>query len=138
MKNPLSPWQRTAANAYDADFSHVETLDDCRDVGDSIFSGIMVELSPSEGCDTLAEAIRRARVIAEQAAAVVARLEKESPLQTIEIRRIVRESVVVPMLAGETAEEAQMRVIASQDALTWEAYDCEYWRDRDAVQKAFQ
>lgn len=56
----LTPWQRIAAETYAAgDFSHVERLEDCRDIGDTLFTFVMIELDPKEGCESQAEAIRR-------------------------------------------------------------------------------
>lgn len=56
----LNPYQRACADAYGSgDFAHVESLDDAREAGDTLFTFLMIELSSSEGCDDRDEAVRR-------------------------------------------------------------------------------
>jgi hypothetical protein len=63
----LSPWQRVVANEYGGgDYQHVHNLDECRDVGDTLFTFLMIELDKKEGCDSFSEAQRRVRVAREQ------------------------------------------------------------------------
>ena len=57
---PLTPWQRLVAENYGGgDYTHVETLDECRDVGDTLFTFLMIELDPKEDCNDQREAARR-------------------------------------------------------------------------------
>lgn len=63
----LTPWQRIVADNYaGGDFAHVQTLDECRDVGDTLFTFLMIELDPNEDCDSFDEAIRRVDVARRQ------------------------------------------------------------------------
>jgi hypothetical protein len=63
----LSPWQRLVADNYGGgDYAHVQTLDECRDVGDTLFTFLMIELDPKEDCDSLEEAQRRVGVAEDQ------------------------------------------------------------------------
>lgn len=56
----LSPWQKLVAEHYGGgDYAHVETIDECHDVGDTLFTFLMVELDPKEDCDDWIEALRR-------------------------------------------------------------------------------
>jgi hypothetical protein len=63
----LSPWQRLVADNYGGgDYAHVQTLDECRDVGDTLFTFLMIALDPKEDCDSLEEAQRRVGVAEDQ------------------------------------------------------------------------
>lgn len=56
----LNAFQRTCAEVYCAgDFAHIETVEAARDVGDTLFAFLMIELSSSEGCSDQSEAVRR-------------------------------------------------------------------------------
>lgn len=56
----LSPWQLLVAKHYgDGDYAHVTTLEQCHDVGDTLFTFLMVELDPGEGCEDISEAVSR-------------------------------------------------------------------------------
>ena len=56
----LTEWQRVVAEQYGGgDYAHVQKLDECRDVGDTLFTFLMLELDPKEGCDSWPEAMRR-------------------------------------------------------------------------------
>jgi hypothetical protein len=56
----LTPWQKIVVENYgDGDYSHIETLDDSRDVGDGLFTFLMIELDPKEGCDDWPEGLSR-------------------------------------------------------------------------------
>ncbi|AOH87124.1 hypothetical protein AWL63_23400 (plasmid) [Sphingomonas panacis] len=56
----LNPFQRACATTFaEGDFAHVESLDDAREAGDTLFTFLMIELSSSEGCDSADEAARR-------------------------------------------------------------------------------
>ncbi|MHA3790543.1 hypothetical protein [Sphingomonas sp. YL-JM2C] len=56
----LNAFQRACAQHYaDGDFAHVETLDQVREQGDTLFTFLMVELSSSEDCDGRDESVRR-------------------------------------------------------------------------------
>ena len=53
--------QRIVANVYaGGEFDHVRP-DEIRDVGDTLFTFLMVELSNDEGCEDVEEAGRRVR-----------------------------------------------------------------------------
>lgn len=56
----FNAYQRAIANTYGGgDYAHVETLDECRNVGDTLFTFLMIECATSEGCDSAEEANRR-------------------------------------------------------------------------------
>jgi hypothetical protein len=56
----FTEWQRLVAENYGGgDYAHVHELDECRDVGDTLFTFLMVELDPKEDCNSWEEAIRR-------------------------------------------------------------------------------
>lgn len=56
----FSPWQKLIAENYGGgDYAHVEKLDGCRDVGDTLFAFLMIETDPKEGCTDWIEAGRR-------------------------------------------------------------------------------
>lgn len=57
---PLNPFQRLVADNYGGgDYAHVQTLDECRTQGDTLFIFLMIELDAKEGTDTRDEALRR-------------------------------------------------------------------------------
>ena len=59
-KAPLSPWQIIARDSYaDGEFAHVESIEDAKKVGDTLFEFLMIELAPSEDCDSKQEALHR-------------------------------------------------------------------------------
>lgn len=77
----LSPWQRAVADSYACgDFSRVQTLEECRDVGDTLFTFLMIELDPGEGCESWKEAERRLDTAQRDVEAAVAAVEKQSTL----------------------------------------------------------
>ncbi|MFC1336168.1 MAG: hypothetical protein G8D89_16320 [gamma proteobacterium symbiont of Clathrolucina costata] len=56
----LNQFQKVVKTSYgEGDFSYIESVDETVGCGDSLFHFLMVELSTSEGCDSLDEAIRR-------------------------------------------------------------------------------
>ena len=56
----LNAFQRTCAEIYgDGDFATVQTIEQARATGDTLFTFLMVELGSSEGCDSRDEALRR-------------------------------------------------------------------------------
>ncbi|PJG47228.1 hypothetical protein CAF53_02460 [Sphingobium sp. LB126] len=56
----LNPFQRACAAVFSGgDFSHVETIQQARDMHDTLFTFLMIELSTSEDCNSRDEAIRR-------------------------------------------------------------------------------
>lgn len=56
----LNPFQRACADVYGGgDFAHVDSIEGARQVGDTLFTFLMIELASSEGCDGLEEAERR-------------------------------------------------------------------------------
>lgn len=56
----LSPWQKLIAQHYGGgDYAHTESLEECRDVGDTLFTFLMIETDPKEDCDDWLEALRR-------------------------------------------------------------------------------
>lgn len=56
----LSPWQRVVADNYGGgDYAYITSLDQCRDVGDSLFTFLMIEMDPKEGCDNAETALQR-------------------------------------------------------------------------------
>lgn len=71
----LTPWQRIVAETYGGgDYAHVRTLDECRDVGDILFTFLMIELDPKEDCDSQLEAACRVEVAMNQLEELVNRL----------------------------------------------------------------
>lgn len=74
---------RIAAEAYsDGEFAHIASLGDeqemkeaSREVGDTLFSFLMVELSMREGCEGLEEAVKRIGTSLRELEAVKAALE---------------------------------------------------------------
>ena len=56
----LNKFQKAAKNKYaNGDFNYINDNDDYRDVGDSLFSFIMIELSDNEDCEDRDTAINR-------------------------------------------------------------------------------
>lgn len=56
----FNKYQTIAAQTYaGGDFAHCESLSEAKQIGDTLFGFVMVELADSEGCDSLEEAIRR-------------------------------------------------------------------------------
>lgn len=56
----LTPWQRKVADTYGGgDYAYIQTVDEARNVGDTLFTFLMIELDPKEDCDSNLEAIRR-------------------------------------------------------------------------------
>ena len=52
--------QRILRQAYGGgDYADVETTDEARDVGDTLFTFLWLELSDAEGCDGPVEGLRR-------------------------------------------------------------------------------
>jgi len=70
MSNKFNQPQRIVANVYaDGEFDHVQP-DEIHDVGDTLFTFLMVELSENEGCEDVVEARRRVDVAIGELAAV--------------------------------------------------------------------
>lgn len=60
LERELSLWQQAIVKEYGGgDYAHITSLGECLDVGDSLFTFLMVELDPKEGCDSPEEARRR-------------------------------------------------------------------------------
>lgn len=56
----LNPWQTAVARVYGAgDYAHIQSVEEAKDCGDTLFQFLMIELSTSEGCDTAEEARQR-------------------------------------------------------------------------------
>lgn len=56
----LNKWQLGCRDAYaGGDFNYVTTIDECREVGDTLFLFLMLELADKEGCDSFEEACQR-------------------------------------------------------------------------------
>jgi hypothetical protein len=56
--NTLSPWQHAIAQHYGGgDYAYVTSLDECRDVGDTLFTFLMIETDRAEDCDGWQEAL---------------------------------------------------------------------------------
>ena len=74
----LNPFQRVCADTYaGGDFAHVQHVDEAKQVGDTLFAFIMIELASSEDCGNAEEAVGRLdRAIADiqGVAAAVARV----------------------------------------------------------------
>jgi hypothetical protein len=63
LERDLSPWQLAIAQHYGGgEYTHVTSLGECYDVGDGLFTFLMVELDPKEDCDSEEEARRRLAV----------------------------------------------------------------------------
>src|SRR3546814_3281767 len=70
MTGKFNRAQRIVANIYgDGDFQHVRP-GEIHDVGDTLFTFLMVELSDDEGCDDVEEARRRVRMAIDELVAV--------------------------------------------------------------------
>lgn len=68
--------QKIALATYgEGDYAHITSLDECKDVGDGLFTFLMIELADSEDCDTLEEAARRIQMAVEQLYAVKLKIE---------------------------------------------------------------
>lgn len=77
---PLSDIQRTRAQVYgDGDFAHVENMDEVRDAGDTLFTFLMIELGPDEGCDGPEEALRRLDMAIAQIQEVYCAIDASEP-----------------------------------------------------------
>ncbi|KAB2855859.1 MAG: hypothetical protein F9K41_07970 [Sphingopyxis terrae] len=56
----LNPFQLICAQTHgEGDFAHIDSMEQARDVGDTLFAFLMIELSSSEGCESREEALRR-------------------------------------------------------------------------------
>lgn len=56
----MNQFQQLIVDHYgNGDFSYIETEEQTKDVGDSLFSFLIVEFSNSEGCDDLLTALSR-------------------------------------------------------------------------------
>jgi hypothetical protein len=61
---PLAPWQIDFRDAYgEADYSHMETMGETHDAGDTIFTAVMLELSAREDCRDAQTAVDRLNTI---------------------------------------------------------------------------
>jgi hypothetical protein len=79
----LSPWQRLVAETYgDGDYAHVATLAECRDVGDTLFTFLMIELDPKEDCGDWIEAVRRVEQAQDQLEELMDQFRKRAPYLT--------------------------------------------------------
>ncbi len=66
MSNKFNRAQRIVADVYGGgDFQHVRP-DEIHDVGDTLFTFLMIELSDREGCEDVETARRRVRVAIDQ------------------------------------------------------------------------
>ncbi len=73
----FNPFQHACANAYsEGDFAHVEDIEQVRAMRDTLFTFLMIELSPAEDCDTREDALRRLAMAIGNMQDVVARIEK--------------------------------------------------------------
>lgn len=56
----FNPYQRLVADTYGGgDYAHLTTLDECCNVGDTLFTFLMIELAYKEGCTGWDEATSR-------------------------------------------------------------------------------
>lgn len=56
----LNVFQRVCADTYGGgDFAHVGHVHEAKEVGDTLFAFLMIELASSEDCDSAEEAVRR-------------------------------------------------------------------------------
>lgn len=56
----LNLFQRACADVYGSgDFAHVQTIEEAREAGDTLFTFLIIELASSEGCNNAEEAVRR-------------------------------------------------------------------------------
>jgi len=56
----MNNWQKRLVETYGGgDYAHVTTLEEAKDVGDTLFTFLFIELSESEGCDSEDEALGR-------------------------------------------------------------------------------
>jgi len=77
MNTPLTEIQKIARDNYaGGNFSHVESVEETEDVGDTLFEFVMRELAPSEDCDSLDEAIRRMETAKREIEEVIEALRK--------------------------------------------------------------
>jgi hypothetical protein len=85
---PLSAWQKVvAANYGGGDYAHVTTLDECRDVGDTLFTFLMIELDPKEDCDDWIEALRRLDAARRDVSMVYDRVRDAAPYLTERVKQ---------------------------------------------------
>lgn len=79
----LTQWQRLIADTYgDGDYQHVQTLEECRDVRDTLFTFLMIETDPKEDCGDWLEALRRVRTSMSQLEELYEKLRNEAPYLT--------------------------------------------------------
>lgn len=56
----FNPFQKSVAQNYcGGDFSHVSTTEEAKEVGDTLFYFLIVELSTTEGCNNADDARQR-------------------------------------------------------------------------------
>ena len=56
----FSPWQTLIAKHYGGgDYAHIQSVAEARDVGDTLFTFLIVETDAKEDCDDWPEAVRR-------------------------------------------------------------------------------
>ena len=90
----LAPWQKVIAKVYGGgDYGYVTTLEQCKDRGDTLFTFLMLETSPTEDCDTADIALQRVDTAINDLQAVrnaLADLPNPDSMDVIELMDIVR------------------------------------------------
>lgn len=74
----LDKFQRIVADSYkEGEFSSVGIIQEAKDLGDGLFTFLMIELSEDEDCDSIEEAISRINKIISQVRQVCQALHAE-------------------------------------------------------------
>lgn len=80
----LNAFQRICTQHYgDGDFAHIETVDEAREAGDTLFTFLMIELSSSEDCDSRDEAERRVNMAIDNLRHVLDALNRSADSPTV-------------------------------------------------------
>lgn len=74
----LNEYQQIAANVYGGgDYKAIQSVDEARDLGDTLFRFVMIELGGDEDCDSLDTAISRMRSARNDIESVLTALQDE-------------------------------------------------------------
>lgn len=79
MLEPMNPYQRAALKVYaNGDFNHLVDEVVFKDLGDSLLTFVLIELSTNEGCEDLETAKQRIRTGIEDLQGVLDALDRMS------------------------------------------------------------
>lgn len=75
----ISPYQRILLDTYcEGEMSHITTVEEAKNAGDTLFAFLFVELSADEDCDTINTACARVECARDQLEALAGKLLEAS------------------------------------------------------------